>query len=135
MLLARHFQYRVEQCFKIIVLDGQLHKVKYHAIRIEFEVGGSPHIHTFLWVFDAPVLNVGNIPEYILFVDSFVDIKASLPDIETSLDLFNLVITHQIHCHSKSCRKYKNETHVAIILANYLLREPSLHALYYIHHA
>ena len=135
MLLARHFQHRDEQCLKIIVLDGPLHKVKYHAIRIEFEVRGSPHVHTILWVFDAPVLNADNIPEYILFVDSFVDIKASVPDIETSLDLFNLVITYQIHCHSKSCRKYKNETNVATILTNHLLREPLLHALYYIHHA
>lgn len=31
-LLARHFKYRAEQFFKIIVLDDPLHKVKY-AIR------------------------------------------------------------------------------------------------------
>ena len=56
VLLACHFQYRVEVFFKVIVVDGPLGKVKYHAIRVEFQVRGSPHIHSFLWIMDAPVL-------------------------------------------------------------------------------
>ena len=36
VLLARHFQYRVEVFFKVIVINGPLGKVKYHAIRDEF---------------------------------------------------------------------------------------------------
>ena len=48
VLLARHFQYRVEVFFQVIVLNGQLGKVKYHAIRVEFQVCDSPHIHSFL---------------------------------------------------------------------------------------
>ena len=48
VLLARHFQYRVEVFFQVIVLNGQLGKVKYHAIRAEFQVCDSPHIHSFL---------------------------------------------------------------------------------------
>lgn len=47
VLLARRFQYRVEQIFRIIVLDGPMHKVKYQAIRIEFQVRGSPHVYLF----------------------------------------------------------------------------------------
>ena len=35
-LLARQFQYTVETFFKVIVIDGPLGKVKYHAIRIQF---------------------------------------------------------------------------------------------------
>ena len=46
--LARHSQYRVETVFHVIAPDGPLGKVKYHAIRIEFQVFGSPHIHSFL---------------------------------------------------------------------------------------
>ena len=45
VLLARHFQYRVDMFFKFVVIDGPLRKVKYHAIRIEFQVCGSPHVH------------------------------------------------------------------------------------------
>ena len=56
VLVARHFQYRVETFFKIIVVDGPLGKVKYYAIRVEFQFRGSPHIHSFLWVLNAPKL-------------------------------------------------------------------------------
>ena len=47
VLPARHFQYRVEVFFKVIVLNGPLGKVKYYAIRVEFQVRGSPDIHSF----------------------------------------------------------------------------------------
>ena len=35
VLLARHFQYRVEVFFKEIIVNGPLGKVKYYAIRVE----------------------------------------------------------------------------------------------------
>ena len=105
VLLARHFQYRVEMFFKEIVVNGPLGKVTYHAIRVEFQVRGSPHIHSFLWIIDAPVLTKETKDEYIRFVDQVI--KASLPDVNNP-ELFNLVKTFQVHSHSKSCRKYKN---------------------------
>ena len=40
VLLARHFQYRVEVFFKEIIVNGLLGKVKYYAIRVEFQVRG-----------------------------------------------------------------------------------------------
>ena len=48
VLLARHFQYRVELFFKEMVVNVPLGKVEYYAIRVEFQVRGSPHIHSFL---------------------------------------------------------------------------------------
>ena len=107
VLLARHFQYRVELFFKVIVINGPLGKVKYHAIRVEFQVRGSPHIHSFLWIVNAPILSKDNVVEYTQFIDSVV--KAFVPDIHENPELFDLVTTYQVHSHSKSCRKYKNE--------------------------
>ena len=107
MLLARHFQYSVEMFFKVIALDGPLGKVKYHAICAEFQVRGSPHIHSFLWVHDVPFLNIDNISTYVNFVDGIV--VATLLDVVTNPDLFDLALTYQIHSHSKLCRKYKND--------------------------
>ena len=46
---------------KTIALDGILGKVKYHAIRVEFQVQGSPHINLLLWILDAPVLHKNNV--------------------------------------------------------------------------
>ena len=99
VLLARHLQYKFEQLFKIIVLGCPLHKVKYHAIQIGYQVRGWPQFHSFSWVYDTPVLTTDNIPEYVLFVHCII--KASLPDIETTADLYDLVVTYQIHDHSK----------------------------------
>ena len=48
VLLARtELKYRVEVFFKVIVLNGPLGKVKYYAIRVEFQVRRSSDIHSF----------------------------------------------------------------------------------------
>ena len=64
VVFARHFQYRVEVFFKVIIIDGPLGKVKYHAIRVEFQARRSPHIHYFLSVLDARILTKDNVDEY-----------------------------------------------------------------------
>ena len=107
VLLARHFQYRVEPFFKVTVLNGPFGKVKYHAIRVEFQVTGNPHIHFFIWIIDAPILTKDNIGEYVAFIDSVV--KSCISDPIKNPDLFKLVTTYQVHSHSQSCRKYKNQ--------------------------
>ena len=69
VLVARQFQYRVEIFFKIIVLGVPLGKTQYCAIRVEFEVRGSPHIHFFIWILNAPKLTKVNIDVYRKWVD------------------------------------------------------------------
>ena len=103
VLLARNFQFRV---FTEIIIDGPLGKVKYHAIRVEFQFRNSPHLHSFLWVIDAPVLTKDTKNEYLTYIDHII--KAQLPDRENDPELYELVKTYQIHSHSKSCRKYEN---------------------------
>ena len=106
VLLAKHFQYRVETFFKEIVINGPLGKVNYYAIRVEFQLRGSPHIHSFIWVIDAPKLTKDTKDEYVLFVDKMI--KAYIPDPLQNQKLHKMVKTFQLHSHSKSCRKYKN---------------------------
>ena len=96
----------MELFFKEIIVNGPLGKVEYYAIRVEFQVIGSPHIHSFLWVNGGPKLSSETKEEYICFIDQIV--KASLPDPQTEHELYVLVKTYQIHSHSHSCRKYKN---------------------------
>ena len=92
---------------KVIVIYGPLRKVKYHAIRIEFQVRGSPHIHSFLWIVNAPILSKDNVVEYTQFIDGIV--KAFVPDIHENSELFDLITTYQVHSDSKSCWGYRNE--------------------------
>ena len=101
VLVARHFQYRVKIFFfKFIVLDGPLGKTQYEAIRVEFQVRGSPHIHSFIWILNAPKLTKFNIDGYAKWVDSIV--RSNLPDSVNEQILFELAKTYQIHHHSKT---------------------------------
>ena len=81
VVLARHFQFRVETFFKEILLRGALGDMQYYAKRVEFQARGSPHIHSFLWMKDFPVFNGSNAEEYLEFIDQLV--SAELPDPES----------------------------------------------------
>ena len=88
--------------FKQIVIDGPLGKTKYYAIRVDFQVRGSLHIHCFIWILNAPVLNENNVDEYVSFVDKIV--HAYLPNKNENPDLHELVKLYLFHRHSKTCR-------------------------------
>ena len=84
VLVARHFQYKAEVFFKEIILDGSLGKTRYYAIRIEFQERGSPHAHSFIFIFNAP--NIQNEANYIEFIKK--TINAQLPDHSNDPGLF-----------------------------------------------
>ena len=87
--------------------NGPLGKTKYYAIRVEFQVRGSPHIHSFIWVENAPKLTEENIEEYTRWVYNIISVQ--LPDHDVNPKLHNCIKTYQIHRHSKTWRKYKND--------------------------
>ena len=89
--------------FQEIVLVGPLGKTKYYALRIEFQERGSPHVHAFIWILDAP--KISDETEYKSFVER--TISALLPDPESEPELFELLKLYQIHSHSRTCWKYK----------------------------
>ena len=88
-------------------MNGPLGKNKYYAIRAEFQVRGSPHIHSFILILNAPKLNKESKEEYIQLVDSII--RADMPDPVKEKQLFELVKTFQLHRYSRTCRKYRNE--------------------------
>lgn len=66
---------------EVFIIHDSLKKSKYYAIAVKFQIRGSPHIHSFIWIMNAPKLSFENIYGYKLWVDSLV--KADLPDPET----------------------------------------------------
>ena len=68
----------MELFFKTIILDGPLGKINYYAIRVEFQVRESPHVHLFTWILNAPKLSKCNIEEYTNCVDTII--RTDLPD-------------------------------------------------------
>ena len=76
----------------------------YYALRIEFQMRGSPHLHALIWTEDCPKLTSETKEAYIEFIDKHV--QAYLPNKEDNPELHDLVNFYQKHAHSKTCRKY-----------------------------
>ena len=108
VIVAKHFQYRVETFFREVLLTNAnpIGKIVYYALRIEFQMRGSPHLHSLIWTSDYPELTKDSKDSYIDYIDKHV--HAYLPDKETNPQLYDMVKTYQTHNHSKTCRKYKN---------------------------
>ena len=104
VIVAKHFQYRVETFFTEILLANAnpIGKIVYYALRIEFQMRGSPHLHALIWTDDCPKLTHETKQEYIDYVQAY------LADRDTDPELYELVKKYQTHSHSKTCRKYKN---------------------------
>ena len=91
-----------------MVIDGPLRKTKHYVIRVEFQIGGSAHIHLFLLVVNALTLTKDNKEEYTALVVNVIHV--ALPHEAEQPELYKLITTYQLHRHSKICHKYKNES-------------------------
>ena len=107
VVVAKHFQYRVETFTEILLTNANpISKIVYYALRIEFQMRGSPHLHALIWTSDCPELTHDTKQAYIHFIDEHV--QACLPDQSQDPELHEFVKTYEKHSHSKTCRKYKN---------------------------
>ena len=88
VVVAKHFQYRLECFFKEVLLSSMnpIEKIIYYAVRIEFQMQGSPHAHCLLWTSDCPQLTEDNIQDCIDFIDQHV--MDELPDINYDPELY-----------------------------------------------
>ena len=94
VLVARHFQYRVETVFK---MNWPLGKTNYYPICVKCQVRGSPHIHSFIWVLNAPKLTKSTKLKYAAWIDNIICVDPADP--KTESELWDLIKTHQIHRH------------------------------------
>ena len=106
VIVARHFQYRIELSFRVIVLDGLLEKTNYHAIRVEFPVTWKSTCLFFYMDFKCTISSDNN-PLQSLLNGIF---GTDLSDADKEPELFDLVKNYQIHKHSKTCQKFKNKS-------------------------
>ena len=100
---ARHFQYRLNTFFNGF-LKSKAHplgELSDSAIRIEFQMRGSPHAHTILWIKGAPKLGVDSDEQILAFIDKYI--HCDIPEDER---LAELVCKVQKHRHSVTCRRH-----------------------------
>ena len=108
VIVAKHFQHRVETFFTEVLLGKSklIGKIVSYALRIEFQMRGSPRLHALIWTEDCPKLTSKTEEVYIEYIDKHV--QAYLPNKDDDPELQDLVNFYQKHTHSKTCRKYKN---------------------------
>ena len=56
------------------------------AIRMEFQIRGSPHVHTFTWIIAAPKSTSDNVDKYINLLDKIFIV--SLPVLKFDSNLY-----------------------------------------------
>jgi hypothetical protein len=71
VIVAKHFQYRVETFFRDVLLTNAnpVGKIVYYALRIEFQMRGSPHLHALIWTSDCPHLTNDTKDAYIDYIN------------------------------------------------------------------
>jgi hypothetical protein len=105
--VARHFSHRFAMFVKH-VLKGTakpIGEVVDFFWRIEFQMRGSPHVHSFWWVKDAPSTDT---VEGLQAVPHFVDryLTTQIPPEESGCEeLRSLVLRTQMHRHKETCFK------------------------------
>ena len=74
VVVAKHFQHRVETFFREVLLSNinPIGKISYYALRVEFQMRGSPHLHLLIWASDCPKLTSESKDAYVQYVDQHV---------------------------------------------------------------
>ena len=99
---TRYFNNLVQR-FIHDVLKSNLHPIGViddYMYRVEFQQRGSPHIHMMIWIKDAPQYEVDSNEVICTFVDRFITC-------DPHVDITKIPVNLQIHNHSQSCKKGK----------------------------
>ena len=102
---SRYFHQRVKHFMKIIVQGphSPFGKVKDFFYRVEFQKRGSPHIHGFLWVANAPDITSASPEEICNYVDSYISCSGEVAEEDQPY------VGFQKHSHSRSCRRMQKD--------------------------
>jgi hypothetical protein len=103
-IFSEHFNTRVTEFFKALKkksgpFKGKLRDYWY---RIEYQERGFMHIHSLLWLEDAPIIGKNTAEEILSYISQHITCR--LPDKVTESELHKLVTKYQVHkCTSNIC--------------------------------
>ena len=121
---ARYFDRRFRELFKLLQSDcgpfENYRLVDFH-IRVEFQQRGSGHIHSLLWLENAPVFD-SSVPNSFKECEEFITRFISC---DTSDESLKHLYRYQYHKHSKSCKKF-NENECRFGIPFYPMNETSI---------
>ncbi len=89
----------METFFSEVLLSNinPIGKISYYALRIEFQMRGSPHLHALIWTSDCPKLTSESKDAYVEYIDKHV--QANLPDENDEPELYEMIKMYQKHNH------------------------------------
>ena len=106
LLTAIHFERRWRALLKNVIKgpNRPLGNVVDYFARIEFQTRGSPHMHVFLWIENAPnLLTATTSQEIISYIDNVI--STTIPSADEQPTLHKLVTSLQTHSHRKYCKR------------------------------
>lgn len=104
VMCARYFEHKVRKFMILLQQENCLfepYTVSDYYLRVEFQMRGSPHVHIFLWLKNAPVYHMNNHISKELCIQ-FIDLFISC-----FYDERNPYINMQMHNHKPTCYKKK----------------------------
>ena len=123
---ARHFSQRFQKFMAFLKGSSKpIGEVVDFFWRVEFQLRGSPHIHSLWWVKDAPNLQT---VEGLCAVPGFIDqyITTRIPPEGEDDELRGLVMRLQRHKHTHTHAKRMADVDVGLIIPNSLVLKPVL---------
>ena len=108
VLASIYFSFRWNRFLHTVLLakSEPLGKITDYFARVEFQNRGSPHMHIFLWIKNAPDLDTEEgRNEAPTFIDKYISARIPPPQEQ---ELHKLVTSLQIHHHTDTCFKQKS---------------------------
>ena len=94
-------------CISLLNDAHPLGHVTDYVIKIEFQMSGSPHAHSLLWMKDAPKINQDSDDDVCRFIDKYITAVVPKGVFESESDA-NLMKSPPKHTHSDYC--YRNKS-------------------------
>ena len=101
---ARYFDAKTHDYFNIILKTRAVfdnHLLEDYFVRVEFQHRGSPHLHVFLWLKDAPKYDATDPFYCVPFIDQYITTRKT-----------ELGVKFQQHRHTQCCRRIVNGVHI-----------------------
>ena len=97
---SRYFDHRVHEFLNTVLKSScePIGKLLDYFYKVQFQQGGSPHIHMLVWIENAPTLEINSEEEVVQFVDKYLTYNI---ENEKTTNLVGL----QSHKNSRTCRK------------------------------
>ena len=94
-LFSRHFDHRIRAIFKWLEEAKPLGEINHFFRRTEYQNRGTPHVHSLIWIKNAPRIGENTDQEIIEFLNKHITCR--IPDPVTEPELFELVDKFQRH--------------------------------------